>query len=156
RASADPGPGPRSARRRLVALTPAEPQPALHAGPPVLVAVQQEEEPPPEVPLRDTARPQAAVGERVRDRDAGHAADAEAGGHRPLDRLGVLQREADAQLGQEAAHRAIERLARPRALLAHDPDRPAQIAVAERALAREGVLGRAEHHQLIVAPGGEL
>src|SRR5690242_74802 len=116
-------------------LSAAEIEPPLDGGGGWLTFVQEEEEFAPEVALRDAAGLERAVREGVGERDARHAADAEPGGHRPLDGLGVLEAERDAHVGQEAPHGAVEGLARARAALAHDPGRRAQLGVAEGPLA---------------------
>ena len=53
---------------------------------------------------------------------------------------------------EQAVHRAVEGLPRAGAALAHDPPGRAQIGVGEGALLRVAVAGRAEDHQLVVAP----
>jgi hypothetical protein len=75
--------------------------------------VQEEEELAGEVAVGDAAGPQAAARERVLEGDAREAAHAQAGLHRALDGLGVLEREGDLQRGEQAPHGAVEGLAVP-------------------------------------------
>ena len=109
-----------------------------------------------EVAVRDATGFERAALERVLERDPRDAAEPEAGLDRPLDRLGLAERERHPELGEEAAHRAVERLPRAGAALAHDPVRGQQILVGEDALSRQGMARAAKDDQLVVAPGRGL
>src|SRR6185312_14781682 len=117
----------------------AEGEPALDAGVSVLPFVQEEEELTVEVPVGDATGLERAALEGVLERDAGDAAEAEARLDRPLDRLGLAQRERHLQPRQQAVHRPIERLPRSGPALAQDPRGRQQISVGEGTFARERV-----------------
>src|SRR6266498_2364607 len=123
------GPQQSSGATILSRCSAAEGEPALDgaAGGGPLPLVQQEVELAAKVALRNPTRFEGAPLERVLERDLRDAPEPEARLDGALDRFGLAQRQRDPELGQQAPHRPVERLPRPRAALADDPVRRQQV-----------------------------
>ena len=131
-------------------------QESEHGGALILSLVQYGVKPTMKIALWSTAGNEAAVTKGLRERHARHATDAQTRFDGALDGFGVLQLEYDFQIGQDAVHGALEGLTSARARLADDPRGLHQIGVAQRLPRGEGVLRRAEHHELVGAPARDL